>query len=393
MNTRTGNYRRSLLVAFFIAAVFVTGAFAQQGKIEINDDIAVYTPPKYDYKSTLDFENAQAMPLPQLRVEPEGFFEASGFVNYPGPPGFEPGHPGNGKMVPGSYPAPAPVFDEEDEEIAPQEYGTSNHPFTTARVDTVSNNQSKNYPYRAAGKLYFKIGASSYVCSASLIKRGLAVTAAHCVAEFGKNKLYSSWQFVPALYNTTKPYGTWAVSKVYLKASYLNGTDPCYSGAKGVVCQNDVAVLAITPQSGAYPGTKTGWFSYGYNGYGFNSVTPPVALINQLGYPVSHDSGLIMQRTDSMGYTDNTLVKNTIWGSRQTGGSSGGPELVNLGIRGTLSGGVLVGTEGGANTVVGVTSWGYTNQAVKQQGASPFLSTNVKAFVDAACAAYANACK
>ena len=195
------------------------------------------------------------------------------------------------------------------------------------------------------------------------------------------------------MYNTTKPYGTWAVTKVYVKASYLNGTDPCYSGAPGVVCQNDVAVLVITPQSGVYPGTKTGWFSYGYNGYGFNSQNPPIALINQLGYPVSHDSGLIMQRTDSMGYVDSTFANNTIWGSRQTGGSSGGPELVNLGIRGTLSGGVLSGSESGANTVVGVTSWGYTNQAVKQQGASPFLNTNVKAFVDAACAAYANACK
>jgi V8-like Glu-specific endopeptidase len=391
MNTRTGNYRLAMSLAIFIFAIFVTGAFAQQGKIELNDDIAVYTPPKYDYKSAIDFENAQAMPLPQLRVEPAGLFEASGFVKYPGPAGFEPGSPGNGKMVPGSYPAPSPVDDEEDEGIAPQEYGTSNHPFTTMRVDTVSNNQSKNYPYRAAGKLYFKIGTSSYVCSASLIKRGVAVTAAHCVAEFGKNKLHSNWQYVPALYNTTKPYGTWAVTKVYLKASYLNGTDPCYSGAKGVVCQNDVAVLVITPQSGAYPGTKTGWFSYSYDGYGFNPQNQ--ALINQLGYPVSHDAGLIMQRTDSMGFVSSTYVNNTIWGSRQTGGSSGGPELVNLGIPPKLSGGVLVGSEGTANTVVGVTSWGYNNQAVKQQGASPFLSTNVKAFVTAACAAYANACK
>jgi hypothetical protein len=85
-------------------------------------------------------------------------------------------------------------------------------------------------------------------------------------------------------------------------------------------------------------------------------------------------------------------VNNTIWGSRQTGGSSGGPELVNLGVIADLGESISVGDDSGSNIVVGVTSWGYTDQAVKQQGASPFLSTNVKALVDMACAAYPKAC-
>jgi V8-like Glu-specific endopeptidase len=395
MNTRKAYWMKVASVAIIWAALFMTGALAQQGKISINDDIAVYTPPKYDYQSAVDFENARAMPLPQLNIRPAGLFEASAFAQYEGLPEFEHGRPGDGKMVRGLSVAPAASEDDfvsaEDEGIVPQEYGTALHPFTTMRVDTKLNNQSKYYPYSAAGKLYFKDGSSSYVCSASLIKRGLAVTAAHCVADFGKNKLYTQFQYVPAQYSTTRPYGTWSVQKVYLKNSYLNGTDPCYPQAKGVVCQNDVAVIVMKPQNNVYPGAKTGWLGYGYDGYGFTSKN--LALINQLGYPVSHDAGLIMQRTDSLGYIDKELAGNTVWGSRQTGGSSGGPELVNLGILPKLSGGITVGKEGVPNTVIGVTSWGYSDQTVKQQGASPFLSTNVKAFVNAACAAYAAACK
>jgi len=104
--------------------------------------------------------------------------------------------------------------------------------------------------------------------------------------------------------------------------------------------------------SGAYPGTRVGWYGYGWNGWGFNSSKQ--ILINQLGYPVSHDSGLKMQRTDSQGFVDAEMSNNTVWGGRQTGGSSGGPELVNLGPLATLGGGVLPGSAYNRNIVVGV---------------------------------------
>lgn len=80
-------------------------------------------------------------------------------------------------------------------------------------------------------------------------------------------------------------------------------------------------------------------------------------------------------------------------GGRQTSGSSGGPELVNLGPLATLGGGVLPGEAYNRNIVVGVTSWGHTSQAVKQQGASPFLSTNIAVLVSAACGRVPKACK
>ncbi|OGT02954.1 MAG: hypothetical protein A2143_02050 [Gallionellales bacterium RBG_16_57_15] len=342
---------------------------------------------------------AKPMPLPMAKTAPAAM-SAYAVSPFSGPPGFQVGALGSGVMSPvnlGTSGASAqdmasPLM------VSPQEFGTSNHPFTTAPVDLVgtpANAVSLRYPYRATGKLYFKKpNGASYVCSASLIKKGLIVTAAHCVTKYGGTlpRWYNSWQFVPAKYDGLAPYGIWNASIARVMSVYYNGTDSCAAGAPGVVCRNDIAILTVTPKSGVYPGKTTGWYGWGYNGYGFSGTN--LALINQLGYPASHNSGNRMQRTDSQGFISAANVNNTVWGSRQTGGSSGGPELVNLSpIPGaTLSGGILLGAEPQADTVVGVTSWGYTNQAVKQQGASAFTNTNILALVNAACAATPAAC-
>ena len=98
-----------------------------------------------------------------------------------------------------------------------------------------------------------------------------------------------------------------------------------------------------------------------------------------------------MQRTDSQGFVDATQSDNTVWGSRQTGGSSGGPELVNLGQAAVLDG-VSLGDGEGYNIVIGVTSWGYTDDVTKEQGASPFTANNIASLVDTACADFPAAC-
>ena len=349
----------------------------------------------------IDFKNAKALPLPISNIAPNAPYEVLGVTAYPGKEGFEPGATGSGKMNPQILfdpTAPSSISYEEfksDDIVETQEFGTRNYPFTDSRVDVVSttNAVSKLYPFRAAGKLYYKAGTASYVCSASLIKKGLLVTAAHCVADFGKNTMHNSYVFTPALWNSTAPYGTWTGLRAYALTAYLNGTDPCAAGNSGVACRDDVAVIVLSPHTAAplYPGTVTGWFGYGWNGWGFTSTTPKLTQINQLGYPASHDGGLRMQRTDSQGYVSTTMANNTVWGSRLTGGSSGGPVLNNLGTAATLSG-TTYGTYPTFNTVVGVTSWGYTDATSKAQGASPFLSTNIGALVSAACAAYPAAC-
>jgi V8-like Glu-specific endopeptidase len=331
----------------------------------------------------IDYANAIPMPLPESPVAP--VYDSSDIPpGSLGAPGSVKGAVGSGKKSPVFLPAENGAI-TSDGNISPQEFGTSNHPFTTKRVDTIGagaeNTASLRYPFRATGKLYFNIGTSTYVCSASLLKRGIIVTAAHCVAEFGKNKFYTNWKYHPARYDGVSPYGVWSTNARWVMTSYFNGTDTC--STPGIVCKNDIAVLRVAPQAGAYPGNATGWYGYGWNGYGFTPAN--LALFNQLGYPVALDSGLRMQRTDSQAFVSAANAGNSVWGGLQTGGSSGGPELVNLGISPVLSGGIQFGAEAAENTVVGVTSWGYTNQAIKQQGASPFLDTNIVPLVNAAC--------
>ena len=137
------------------------------------------------------------------------------------------------------------------------------------------------------------------------------------------------------------------------------------------------------------PGKTTGWLGYGWNGYGFTSNG--LTEVTQLGYPVGLDSGLYMERTDSYGYVNTSFSNNTVIGSNMNGGSSGGPWVVNLGLPSVLTG----ETNGGAsasNIVIGVTSWGYSSTAPKEQGASPFTSGNMIPLVSAACGTYPGNC-
>jgi V8-like Glu-specific endopeptidase len=339
----------------------------------------------------IDYQNAKAMRLPKadsgvvegLLLNPPPFAAAEGEA------GGDSGSPGNGKQHPLLLSAP---IKPKAGGVTPQEFGTSNHVFTTSEVNAYGNQTSLYYPFRAAGKLFFKIGTGSYVCSASLVKPGVIVTAAHCVANFGKKQIYASWQFAPAYNNGSAPYGLWDAQAQWVMTSYFNGTDSCAQA--GVVCKNDVAVIVLKPKVNAagasyYPGSNTGWFGYYYGGSGFNSSGQ--ALISQLGYPVALDAGSLMERTESQGYVNSSLSNNTIIGSLQTGGSSGGPWLVNLGKAPVLSG-TSFGSWAGHNAVVGVTSWGYTNTAVKEQGASSFTSGNIVPLLNTACTAIPGAC-
>ncbi len=80
-----------------------------------------------------------------------------------------------------------------------------------------------------------------------------------------------------------------------------------------------------------------------------------------------------MERTDGIGsYWTSGGLKNTVLGSAMTGGSSGGPWLVNFGAVPVLSSAASLGNASAPQTVVGVTSWGYTTVGDNTQGASWF---------------------
>jgi len=304
-----------------------------------------------------------------------------------GQPGLEPGSPGNGQQNPVNLPTPQLIPPKS--EVIPEEFGTSGQPYTTSQVDAYGDATATYYPFAAAGQLFFNIGLNTAYCSASLIKPGVVVTAAHCVANYGQQQFYSNWMFVPALDNGNAPYGVWTAQSAYILTSYFNGTDNC--AVNGIVCPDDVAIITQNVDgSGNYPGVYTGWFGYGTDGYGYNGSGQ--ALINQLGYPVALDGGLLMERNDSQGVITPASSNNTIIGSLMTGGSSGGPWLVNLGAPPSLSG-VGFGTYADHNVVVHVTSWGPLDTTIKRQGASPFTDGNIVVLVNAACSDTPAACQ
>lgn len=343
-----------------------------------------------------DFANAKPLPLPMSRNAPpsqrDGILNAPNLRHLFGAAKSLQGATGSGESNPVRLFAPRENRNAAapDADIVPNQFGTQNHPFTTSLVNASGNNTVNFYPYRAAGKLFFKIGTGSFVCSASMVQRGLAVTAAHCVANYGAKQFYSAWQFVPAYQNGSAPFGTWTVAKAWILTAYYAGTDNCFQA--GVICPDDVAILVLKPNGvKKYAGDYTGYFGVGWNGYSFNGSAQ--ALISQLGYPVALNGGSVMERNDSQGFTNAGMSNNTIIGSLMTGGSSGGPWLVNLGMTpsyGCDSGGCTVkGTGSQHNTVVGVTSWGYLATAgfyrSMQQGAAPFTSGNVCALINSAC--------
>ncbi len=375
------------LVASLASVVAVGQAAAQQ--VQFQGDVVTYAVPANS--AAPDFVNATPMPLPQAQSTDD--MRLAVLADAPqGTPGVVGGTGGSGKQSPSFLGKPvASPFSPDEFGNAPSGFGE--HPFSTATADLTSSTGTRlatntTYPYRASGKLFFTIPAGipgfspgSYVCSASLIKRGVIVTAAHCIAAFAQSRFYNSWVFVPGYRGGAAPYGAYSGVNAWILASYYNNAASCPgSVAPGVVCPNDIGVIELS----GLPGTSTGWYGFGWDGYGFTAAN--LVHITQTGYPVCLESGGYMQRNDSHGFTGSatSYQSNTIIGSLMCGGSSGGPWLTTFGRRPALTG-TTTGNEAQTNTVVGVTSWGYTSTSFKQQGASRFRATNIVTLVNAAC--------
>ena len=333
----------------------------------------------------IDYANAQPMEMPSVpdyvagQVVDDLISNLSGASPaLKGTPGFSPGAKGDGTTNPQFVPPSSAI----DQGVAPAEFGTSNLPFSTARADGATGATNTIYPYRASGRLFFKIGTSSFVCSASLIKRGVIVTAAHCVADFGTNRFHTNFQFIAGYRNGVAPFGVQTALEAVALTSYLNGTDPC--AQRGVICQDDVAAIVLSSNVG----NSTGFYGFGVNGFGFTGSG--LTHITQIGYPVCLDNGNLMERNDAQGSRSASLSNNTVIGSLMCGGSSGGPWLVNFGQRPALTG-TTSGTSPNPNIVVGTTSW-QSSTAIKQMGASPFTSGNIVPIVNTACTHHPGSC-
>jgi hypothetical protein len=109
------------------------------------------------------------------------------------------------------------------------------------------------------------------------------------------------------------------------------------------------------------------------------------------GYPGSLDSGNFIHQVNTGGacYTWPS-ANNVEWGSDMGGGSSGGPILVNFG---NIASGQYNGLDPARNKIVGVVSWGYTDDGVfyKSQGSSVFNGEFLN-ILDSACSRSSSNC-
>ncbi|TVP66092.1 MAG: hypothetical protein EA343_01980 [Nodularia sp. (in: Bacteria)] len=248
----------------------------------------------------------------------------------------------------------------------PSAFGSFGVPYTSKRVShlptsavSASSNAylSATYPYSAMGRLTSNAG----YCSATLIRRSVIVTAAHCIQQFGSgSNRNSNFTFTPAFYNGSAPYGSWGWQTLARPSSWANGTDT----GSGAARNNDLAVIALTKNSqGQFIGDITGYLSYGWNNYSFVSSSRTgnlsVAALTTTGYPELLDLGQIMQITDGPSYQTTISGARQIYqGSNFTAGSGGGAWVSNFRYQNpSFSGGANAGAASRGNVVVGVTSW------------------------------------
>jgi hypothetical protein len=256
-----------------LSCVFAVPAAQAQAQIRISGLTTTLASQNQTSQTTrgIDFANAKPMALPGGRVLPpsqeKAVVNALDPLQVFGAAAAEYGAPGTGERH--SIQIVNPQDIPQGSPIEPQEFGTSAQPFTTSQANALADLTVNYYPYRAAGKLFFNIGNASYLCSASLIKPGIVVTAAHCVANYGQRRYYSGWTYVPAYSLGLAPYGAWTAASATVLTAYYDGTDNCTQ--YGVICPDDVAVITLNPQNGYYAGHYTGWFAYGWNGYSYNS--------------------------------------------------------------------------------------------------------------------------
>jgi V8-like Glu-specific endopeptidase len=263
--------------------------------------------------------------------------------------------------------------------VVPQAVGTGAIQFTSTR--TYPRQQDSTYPSSAVGKLFFRDGAgNSYICTGSMIKPGVVLTAGHCVHSGSGDGWYNSFTFVPGFRVTddgveTRPFGTWtSVAQVRTTAAWANG-------GGNVPNPGDWALVVFNPDTaGRRIGDYTGTLGYQY---------PAMIgrLMTVLGYPANLDGGTQMHRVESMVNDGGGNVG--IWGSDMTGGSSGGPVVLNFrqdyaGLNGSTQ-------DNEGNRLTSVVSWGYVDGTVQVQGGSQFDST-FGDMLGATCTAFAWAC-
>ena len=198
-------------------------------------------------------------------------------------------------------------------------------PFSRADVPRYSYDESLGYPsfpQSTIGKLFFTINGAGFVCSASVIRPHLLLTARHCVLDGVNN--FGNWVFYPGWHNGPNL----ALGGGWIWRNWITWSCPCnLDGLDIAFIQTfDDDQAGCGGSAGGFPiESYTGFLGYAYSG---NIGNEGVFHYTSTGYPQAAPfSGAWMVRSDAstadfelFGVADTLEI-----GSDQTGGTSGGP--------------------------------------------------------------------
>jgi V8-like Glu-specific endopeptidase len=247
---------------------------------------------------------------------------------------------------------------QEGDQVEPQGTSSFGAHFTTGRV--FPDAATTTYPYSAAGKLFFSDPhGGSFVCSASVLRPRIIVTAGHCVTHPSTNAaqryFYTNFLFVPAYNNGAAPFGVWTSNQQWVSNAW-------YFSNGSVPNEQDVAMLIANDRViNGQPrklGNVTGWLGYSTNSLSNNNTT-------MLGYPCNLDSCARMEINNAQTFASGG--SNTyIYGSAMRGGASGGAWIQDFGLNPASNPAVTLGL----NYLIAVTSYGPIATEPKYLGAS-----------------------
>jgi V8-like Glu-specific endopeptidase len=276
----------------------------------------------------------------------------------------------------------AAVAAEEDAGVQPADRGTSGANFTSSRLVPLS--ADREYPYRTVGKLFFtKPAIGDFVCSASVIKPRLIVTAGHCVhsGSGGTGGFFTNFRFVPAFRDGVAPFGTWNWSYVIVTGTWSSGGGSVPNAADYAVIELQDRLVGTAVRR---VGDLTGWLGYQTLSLGNNHA-------HQLGYPCNVDGCQKLHQVTAQSFRA-VSPNNVEYGSDARGGVSGGAWVQNFGS----ASGFVGGLSPGRNRVIGVTSYTYNDSAKMLDGGSildsRFANSSNTGILNIACSRRAGNC-
>lgn len=215
----------------------------------------------------------------------------------------------------------------------------------------------RTYPFSTVGRLFFTQNGGRFSCSAAVIKQQSIWTAGHCV--HAGNGSASGWStnvtFIPQYRDGSAPLGQWSVPTLWTLNDWYNNGNP-----NGLDHDMGAGVLSRVI------GPSTGWLGFTWN-RSYNQYYTPI------GYPAgSPYNGQRMRYCPNRYFAAFGIGSPRTFGVRCdfTGGSSGGPWLVDF----------AVGSAGAKNYLNGNTS--YLTSQYPGLIFSPYFDNDAKSLYD-----------